>query len=233
MYSISVESDEKQERSRMKITPDIRKALELAIEHHGNVTQFSKSLGIAHSTVLFWLSGKTSEINGRLWARKLRYELQPYLADGAGKPLRSSTNLVPLYSAQDMKKFDLTIEPISGFVKRIRPKHGFIFAHEKTPSYFAVRLDPKQLPFSLAVLADGGKYPENGDMAVARIRKTGEIVLGRLEKTDSLFTITDIHVPQDTFSWNPLKQPGFLCWIFPVVEIQSDLTGMKSPDTAG
>jgi len=65
----------------MKITPEIRAALQKAIEHHGNVTQFAKSVGLAHSTVLFWQNGKTEEISGRNWAQKLRPALLPFMDD--------------------------------------------------------------------------------------------------------------------------------------------------------
>jgi len=63
----------------MTITEDIKKAIKRAIDQHGNVTQFAKSLGLAHSTVLFWLSGKTATISGLVWAQKLRPALVPYM----------------------------------------------------------------------------------------------------------------------------------------------------------
>jgi len=63
----------------MNITPEMKEAIKKAIDLHGNVTQFAKHLGIAHSTVLFWLSGKTTEVSGRLWAQKLRPTLLPFL----------------------------------------------------------------------------------------------------------------------------------------------------------
>lgn len=65
----------------MNITPEIKTAIKKAIDLHGNVTQFAKHMGIAHSTVLFWLSGKTTEVSGRLWAQKLRPSLLPFLGD--------------------------------------------------------------------------------------------------------------------------------------------------------
>lgn len=73
----------------MKIDDGIRTAIRKAIDLHGNMTQFAKKMGIAHSTVLFWLSGKTAEVSGRLWAQRLRPELLPFLEGSAfaGRPL--------------------------------------------------------------------------------------------------------------------------------------------------
>ncbi len=70
----------------MTITPEIKAAILKAIDLHGNVTQFAKHLGIAHSTVLFWLSGKTTIVSGRLWAQKLRPALAPWLTPGVVPP---------------------------------------------------------------------------------------------------------------------------------------------------
>ncbi len=75
----------------MKITPEVMKALNRAVEHHGNVSQFAKKVGISHSTVLFWQSGRTSNINGGVWVRKLRPALLPFMEDAqlnGASPLR-------------------------------------------------------------------------------------------------------------------------------------------------
>lgn len=68
----------------MRITPEIASAIEKAIERYGNVSHFAKSLGIAHSTVLFWLSGKTASVSGDIWMRKLKPALEPFM-EGAGR----------------------------------------------------------------------------------------------------------------------------------------------------
>ena len=71
----------------MDITPEIQDLLRKAIDYHGNVTQMAKSLGIAHSTILFWQSGKTKVISGRLWAQKLRPLLTPFATPDQMKSL--------------------------------------------------------------------------------------------------------------------------------------------------
>ena len=69
----------------MKVTPEILKALNRAKDYYGNTTQLAKHLGIAHSTILFWFSGKTKNISGQLWCRLLKEELAPFMADSDEK----------------------------------------------------------------------------------------------------------------------------------------------------
>jgi len=63
----------------MRITPQIKKAIQQAIEAKGNLTQFAKSLGLAHSTIIFWLSGKTKGINGAVWVQRVRPAISRFL----------------------------------------------------------------------------------------------------------------------------------------------------------
>ena len=63
----------------MNVTQDVKNALQRTIDAYGNVSQFAKAVGVAHSTVLFWLSGKSPNINGRVWMKKIRPALLPFL----------------------------------------------------------------------------------------------------------------------------------------------------------
>ena len=64
----------------MKITPSIIDAINKAIVYYGNVSQVAKNMGVAHSTVLFWISGKTENISGHLWISKIRPVLAPFMS---------------------------------------------------------------------------------------------------------------------------------------------------------
>ncbi len=66
----------------MKITPEVLDAVSRAAEHYGNVSQLAKTMGVAHSTILFWQSGKTTHISGKLWATKIKHILQPFFTSG-------------------------------------------------------------------------------------------------------------------------------------------------------
>ncbi len=229
----------------MKITPEIIHALQKSIDHHGNVTQFAKSLGIAHSTVLFWLSGKTTEINGRIWAQKLRPELAPFLemepATASeilpyelGEPRGEYTRMfhpdrkerTAVLSPEQLAELDITIEPVREFIERIAPEKTFAFAAPWKDTYFAVAYSTPLLPFKLAMLVATGEYPGQGEVILAKLREKDRIVAGRFRKENDTLTIELLFSPRnEVLSWNFREKPGYLSWIFPIVEIQSDLRG--------
>lgn len=230
----------------MKITPEIINALEKSIEHHGNVTQFAKSLGIAHSTVLFWLSGKTTEINGRIWAQKIRPALMPFIEQepaasgvspyliseprGIYPPAKSSEPERPERAAvipQDrIAELDITIEPVQEFIERIDSDKTFVFATPLKQSFFAVEFSSTLQPFKQAMLIASGEYPRQGDIILAKIRENNRIIAGKFSKENDTLTIEIIYSPTaEVLTWNFREHPGYLCWIFPIVEIQADLKG--------
>ena len=68
----------------MKITPSIAAAIRWAIDYYGNPSQLANRIGVAHSTVFFWVSGKTSSISGKLWQSKIRPVLAPFMEQPHG-----------------------------------------------------------------------------------------------------------------------------------------------------
>ena len=94
----------------MKVTPEILKALNRAKDYYGNTTQLAKHLGIAHSTILFWFSGKTKNISGQLWCRLLKEELAPFMADSDEKRKEQGRKEVYCVPCTQFMQFDPTME---------------------------------------------------------------------------------------------------------------------------
>jgi len=63
----------------MKLTASLRKAIQLAINSCGNISRFSQMIGVEHTTVGLWMSGKTTSISGKVWQSKLLPVLSPFL----------------------------------------------------------------------------------------------------------------------------------------------------------
>ena len=55
----------------MVITDAIRDAIRAAIEKSGSSLCFSRSVGVTHTTVSYWLSGRTRKINSYVWQNLL------------------------------------------------------------------------------------------------------------------------------------------------------------------
>ncbi len=229
----------------MKITQEITKALEKAIESYGNKAQFAKALGIAHSTLLFWLSGKTTEINGRLWATKLRPILMDYM-DPSMVPelhmencraayiaeLQVQNHKTKLLSFEDLAMLDIALMPIREFLQQFPAANSTVFAKETDATSFAVEIHPdrKFFPGALQFLIAGNKHPKSGDIVLAKVRDPDTLILGLYNRNGSDISIAQIFSakPKELL-WNMKTQPGFLSWIFPAVEMNSQLENNEKP----
>lgn len=237
----------------MQITPEIMEAIKKAIDLHGNVTQFAKHLGIAHSTVLFWMSGKTTEISGRLWAQKLRPSLLPFLGPSAfdDRPLnkaffmtredmaaygRPETSVVsmrheaPVISFAQVAGFDPAIEPIDCYAKGCG-EEAAIFANEVKPGYFALKVEGDSIcpdfPPGTVLLVAGGEYPQCGDTVIAKIRGSGQVVVKLYSRDDSSIKLSSVNSRGQKFEWDCKDNPGYLDWMYPVLEANIDLRAKR------
>ena len=224
----------------MNVTQDVKNALQRTIDAYGNVSQFAKAVGVAHSTVLFWLSGKSPNINGRVWMKKIRPALLPFLTPEEERllapdykvlhepqtlySLRSpfaapvpKTSAVPLLSLDQIASLDVSIEPIAEFIARCKDSRSCRFSTEAKPSYFA-------LPVALNALIGGGDYPSSGDFVLAKIRENGSIVTGRFLRDDEKISLVpEFGSGSAAITWDLRTTPGYLCWIFPILELSSIL----------
>ncbi len=131
-------------------------------------------------------------------------------------------NSAPSVSLEKIADLDVTIEPIADFISRIRGFRNSAFTTPVKDSYFAVEYNISGLPFSMSALVGGGDYPTSGDLVLAKLRDTGCVVTGRFVRDGEEVSIeTVFSSAQETFSWNLRKTPGFLCWIFPILEVNS------------
>ncbi len=227
----------------MKVTPEILAAIDGAIEHYGNITQFAKHLGIAHSTILFWKNGKTGNISGQLWINKLRHELKPFM-HAACAPDRfsvredsmpyasehSKAGKAPLATFSQIADFDPTIESPATFASNLGGK-SVMFAREVKPGYFALELDETakcgDFPIGSLLLVASGEYARNGDTVVAKLRDSGEIVIRHYIREENQVKLAAVNGDGKTYEWNARENSSCIVWMYPVVEINLDLAGFR------
>ncbi len=236
----------------MNLTPEIKEAIKKAIDLHGNVTQFAKHLGIAHSTVLFWLSGKTTQVSGRLWAQKLRPSLMPFLGPSvfADRPLNKSffqtheesagysseVSSAPqmheayVISFAQAASFDPAIEPIDCYAKDCGEETA-VFANEVKPGYFAIKVEGDSMcpdfPPGTVLLVAGGEYPQRGDTVVAKLRGNGQVVVKSYQRKDNIIRLESVNSSGKCFEWDCKDNPGYLDWMYPVLEANIDLRAKR------
>ena len=228
----------------MKVTPEILAAIDGAIEHYGNITQFAKHLGIAHSTILFWKSGKTGNISGQLWINKLRHELRPFmppLSDRSRFMLREEnapysaehpprSNKAPLATFTQIADFDPTIESPGTFAANLGGRCA-LFAREVKPSYFALELDESAkcgaFPFGTVFLVASGEYAQNGETVVAKLRDTNEIVVRHYIREDKHVKLVPVNGCGKAYEWDAKDNSSHIVWMYPVIEINLDLSACR------
>ena len=216
----------------MKITPDIIAAINRATDYYGNVSQVAKNMGVAHSTVLFWLSGKTTSISGHLWAGKIRPVLAPFLDPArldqmvpismrdntfpeyhlnSNKANKESQNpgeknadmhLAKILSFQDLMQLDPALDPIDEYVNN----HccGTTYFVKKIQSgFFAIKIDKKY----------AGYFPVNTELLVAAAQypKKGDIVIARIHGQNDLI-LGKYNRIDDKITLKPLNGEKTLSW---------------------
>ncbi len=230
----------------MKLTPEILNALRLAIEHYGNTSQFAKHVGIAHSTVLFWLSGKTSNISGHIWVSKIRRELKNFMNEPEDRhfgyavreeqePYRKrmseqECNRAPLATFTEILGFDSTLESASAYAKRQGERFAF-FANSVKDSYFALKVDSSDLcpmfPIGTVMLVAGGEYAQDGDIVVGKLRNPGSVILCKYTRSEDAIQLTPLNGKKKSMQWNNKDNAENMVWLYPVLEININLLNRK------
>ena len=89
----------------MVITESIQKAIQSAIDKCGSLLSFSRSVGVSHTTVAYWLSGRTRKSNSTVWDN-LHPLIQEFLEPGSGesaiRPNRKPPEVPPTSCTKNM-----------------------------------------------------------------------------------------------------------------------------------
>ena len=192
----------------MVITETIRQAIITAIEQSGSALSFARSVGVSHTTVAYWLKGRTRKINPTIWNNLLPL-IGGYLGDiGIGPesayryptPTSSSQpkyvlrerpaapsfydvsspdlNSAPLFDFSDLADYDPAFDSLE-WLTRERARGQAKFTMTVVSNMFAVEVDAKHAGF----FPEGTRVLVQNDAPV-----DGEVVLVKLrEKNRFLF----------------------------------------------
>ena len=235
----------------MKLNPDILNAMHAAIDHYGNSAQFAKNIGVAHSTVIFWIKGKTHNISGSVWDKKLRKVLAKFMpkperpkpsvallhdspssyscrsaASSRGKNTACS-NKVPAIPFSEMIHMDITMQAPVSFVRQHHTDE-VSFASACSEFSFALILDKPEfcpsLPLGSWLLVGGGfDYVKDGDLAIGKTRKTEKLFLCRYCRQAEKITLVPMNPNLPSMEWSDSDNADKIFWIFPIKEISINL----------
>lgn len=234
----------------IKITDEIRKAIREAAGEFGSILRFSRELGIAHSTVLFWLSGKTRSIDMEIRTYKLYPALEPYLSDPRYK-LQAKTfqmispghhrrnerkqfgvpqihaRQIPLLSMEMLKKINPMYSSMYDFVTE-NAEGMQLFACSDHCRYFALHIAHDNIGIEymghdMYALISIDDLSRNNDFVIAREAGSGDIVFRKFCKENDIVTLKEFSGSGKEKSWNCLEERTFLEWIYPICQIKFDI----------
>ncbi len=242
----------------MKVTPEILDAIDRASDYYGNITLLAQHLGIAHSTILFWRSGKTTNISGKLWIEKIHQKLKPFMPGGIHYKEMESLNAakyqlrddrasygseqiskenpdVPITAFKDFTDFDPLVEsPVDFTKKHPAPSGSMKFACEVKDGYFALSSDASvksSFPDGTAFLIAWGEYPRDGGVVAAKLRDSGQILIAHFRKQDGQIRLHPL-AGKKAYEWPAKENSMNLLWMYPVYEIRIDLAANKWEENA-
>ena len=228
----------------MKLNPEILTAIRSAIDYYGNSAQFAKEIGVAHSTVLFWLRGKTTSISGSVWDKKVRRVLnrfmpkppqtltlrdapQPYSCKHTRSGQKKQHQFrVPAIPFSKMIEMDITMQSPVSFVSQRRIDE-VPFASDCSEYSFALILDKPNfcpsLPVGSWMLIGGFDYARNGDLTVGKARNPDRLFFCRYYLDNGKISLVPLNPELPVMEWNADENAERIFWIFPIKEISINL----------
>jgi len=234
-----------------EIDETIKEAIKEAVRECGSVLKLSRLMGVSHSTVLFWSSGRTRCIDGDVWRFKVFPVLEPHLrrlgkgalsgleparplegAYGCGCRIGAAGRLreVPVIGLAQAAGFDPALEPFESYARGCGEETA-LFATEPKAGYFALRIEGDSMhpefPDGTLILVAGGEFVKSGDIVAARIRRSGQVVVKRYLRSGSLNRLESINQAGSLYEWDCSLERGYLEWMHPVVEAKVDLRARR------
>lgn len=229
------------------IDEGIKNALNLAGRDYGSILSLSRKIGVSHSTVIFWKSGKTKAIDGDVWRYKVYPVLRPYLSPCLDSSFEiSSVKTEPVLAAHDSQEltaastlysvpvisfaqatgFDPVMEPFEIYAKSMADEE-VLFATRPGKGYFALKVEGQSMepefPHGTLVLVAGGEFVQNGDICVARLRSNGQVIIKEFNKSANICQLNSLNPEGASFSWDCVNERGFIEWMHPVIEAKISL----------
>ena len=182
----------------MVITESIQQAIQTAVEKSGSLLSFAQSVGVSHTTVAYWLNGRTRKINSTVWqnllpliseyfdpSESVSYPCGAVAAGNTGYVLREHTasygasrSSAPLLPLDDLADFDPQIDSIEE-VLREKSQSSAMFTSLVRPGYFAVEIGRNQsgfFPAGTRLLLRWPDAPGNGDTVLVKLRERNEFL---------------------------------------------------------
>ena len=232
----------------MVINDTIRQAIAAAIEQSGSALSFARSVGVSHTTVAYWLKGRTRKINATIW-NNLFPLISGYLGDtGTGPepayrypPLTSSQpkyvlrerpavpsfydepsadlNSAPLFSFSDLADYDPAFDSLEWLTQE-RARGQAKFTMTVVSNMFAVEVDAKHAGFFPAGtrVLLQNVAPDDGEVVLVKLREKNRFLFARYGRSAGSVTLTPLQKGVKKITLSREEFHGVCSWIATVRE---------------
>ena len=228
----------------MVITESIQKAIQSAISKNGSLYSFSRSIGVSHTTVSYWLSGRTRKINATLWqnllpliseflnpSESLPYSYAPVASGNSSCVLRehspgwygtapSQKSLAPLLRLSDLTGFDPQIDSIDELIRE-RSKSAAVFTSPVLPGYFAIEVEKGMsgfFPEGTRLLLRWTDSPCDGDTVLVNLCENNEFIFAVYSRKGDKIVFTPLQRPGKKRTIPKDEFHNVCKWIVPIRE---------------
>ena len=202
----------------MVITESIQKAIQSAIKKSGSVLSFARTIGVSHTTVTYWVSGRTRKINSTVWQNLLPligeyldpgetmvYPYSPVAAAGTNGVLRERSAIwygagqtpmtsAPLLHLADLADFDPQIDPMEEIIRE-KAQSAATFTSQVLPGHFAVEIDSGRnafFPAGTRLLLRWPDAPGDGDTVLVKLRGKKEFLFAVYTRRKNEIVLTPL-----------------------------------------
>ena len=137
------------------------------------------------------------------------------------KPLDlGKVKAVPVLSFAQAAGYEPALIPLCDYIRETSDKSALFI--DVKDNYFALEvsgdsMSPDYPDGSIALVASG-EFPERGDIVAAKLLD-GEVVIKEYHRKNNVITLQSINPNGKSFEWNCKENPGYIQWMWPVIEI--------------
>jgi SOS-response transcriptional repressor LexA len=225
------------------IDRQIRDSITKATEFYGGQSALERICGVSQKNISRYVSGKGYKMSLDFWKKLFpccrhfipmdkmdRYDPQnienfpqppPMLQDFTNNPASGIPNFqpVPVISIAQAAEYE-PLEPLVDYLRKVSDRTQ-LFVDGKD-NYFAVEISGDSVspdyPSGSIALVAAGEFPEHGDIVVAKF-STGQVVIKEFHRENNIISLLSRNPAGQNFEWHIKEKPGFIQWMFPVVEI--------------
>jgi len=236
----------------MRISNEVRRAILKAISDVGTQRKFAEIIGVAPSTISYWIAGQAENIRHAHWVKinellnnrypdlvitdemgnKTIVEMKttPYDADNVSRPDPDEYTRVPVLGMAAAAGFAPAVEPLDDYVTGCgADTHKF--AGDFSENAFALRVDGQSmspfLPNGTLLLVDPGAPVQPGNIVVARLSDHGEVICKRYYRKNGEISLESLNEDGKDYVIDIRRDPTRIVWMYPVRRAEIDLVNQQ------